>query len=165
MKIDKLDNLTNLLMPDKKGNTQKTGGADFQKILEETQAGGGAESQKLSESGSVFRAAGIPEGPLGAYSFPPLSEFGNPVHAQTRSIQAADQILNVLEEYQKALADPAVSLKNLYPMIQSLSSEVQGVSQDAEKLPANDPLKRILDEMGILAAVEVEKFSRGEYIS
>jgi hypothetical protein len=50
-------------------------------------------------------------------------------------------------------------------MIQSLSSEIQGVSQDAEKLPANDPLKRILREMGILAAVEVEKFNRGEYVS
>ena len=56
-------------------------------------------------------------------------------------------------------------MKNLYPMIQSLSSEVRGVSQDAEKLSANDPLKGILSEMGILAAVEVERFNRGEYVS
>jgi hypothetical protein len=165
MKIDKLDNLTNLLMPDKKGSTHKAGGADFQKILEETQADQAAESQKLSESGSVFRAAGIPDGPLGVYSFPPLTELGNPFQTQARSLQTADQVLRVLEEYQKSLADPEVSLKNLYPMIQSLSSEIQGVSQDAEKLPANDPLKRILREMGILAAVEVEKFNRGEYVS
>jgi hypothetical protein len=39
------------------------------------------------------------------------------------------------------------------------------MSQDAERLPANDPLKRILEEMGILAAVEVERFNRGDYIS
>ena len=74
-------------------------------------------------------------------------------------------MLKVLEEYQKALADPEVSLKNLYPMIQSLSSKVEGVGRDAEKLPANDPLQRIFSEMGILAAVEVEKFNRGEYVS
>jgi hypothetical protein len=99
------------------------------------------------------------------YSFPPLTELGNPFQTQARSLQTADQVLRVLEEYQKSLADPEVSLKNLYPMIQSLSAEIQGVSQDAEKLPANDPLKRILREMGILAAVEVEKFNRGEYVS
>jgi len=165
MKIDKLDNLTNLLMSDKKGSTHKAGSADFQKILEETQADQAAESQKLSESGSVFRAAGIPEGPLGVFSFPLLTEVGNSVQTQARSLQTADQVLRVLEEYQKGLADPEVSLKNLYPMIQSLSSEIQGVSQDAEKLPANDPLKKILSEMGMLAAVEVEKFNRGEYVS
>ena len=165
MKIDKLDNLTNLLMPDKKESTHKAGGADFQKILEETQADQAAKSQKLPESGSVFRAAGIPDGPLGAYSFSPLTELGNPLRrTQAQSLQAADQVLRVLEEYQKGLADPEVSLKNLYPMIQLLSSEIQGVSQGAEKLPANDPLKRILSEMGMLAAVEVEKFNRGEYV-
>jgi hypothetical protein len=165
MKIDKLDNLINLLMPDKKESAPKTGGADFQKILEATQADRAMENQKLSEPGSGCRAAGISEGPLGAYSFPPLAEFGNPVQAQPRSLQAADQVLKVMGEYQKALGDHEVSLKNLYPMIQALSSEIQGMSQNAEALPANDPLKRIINEIGILAAVEVERFNRGEYIS
>ena len=66
MKIDKLDNLTNLLMSDKKGSTHKAGSADFQKILEETQADQAAESQKLSESGSVF---GRREFPTGLWAF------------------------------------------------------------------------------------------------
>ena len=36
MKIDKLDNLTNLLAPDKKG-AHKAGEDDFRKIFEDTQ--------------------------------------------------------------------------------------------------------------------------------
>ncbi len=164
MKIDKLDNLTNLPAPDKKG-AHKTGEDDFRKIFEDIKANQAAESRKLAESGSVPKPGEIPDGPLGVYSLSPLTELGNPFPPQARSLQAADQVLKVLEEYQKALADPEVSLKNLYPMIQSLSSKVEGVGRDAEKLSANDPLQRILSEMGILAAVEVERFNRGEYIS
>ena len=162
MKIDKLDSLTNLTMTDKKGPPHKAGGVEFQKILDEIQANQAAENQKLLESASG--AAGVPDGPLGPYSFPPLAEFGNPVQAQNRTFQTADRMLNVLEQYQKALGDPEVSLKNLYPIIQSLSSEVQGMNEGTENLPANDPLKKILEEIGILTAVEVEKFNRGEYV-
>ena len=163
MKIDKIDNLTSLLMTEKKGTLQKAGSVEFQKILDEIQANQAAQNQKLSESAS--ETAGVSEGPLGVYSLPPLAGIGNSVQGQNRSIQTADRMLNVLEEYQKALGDPEVSLKNLYPMIQSLSSEVQGMNEGTENLPANDPLRKILGEIGILTAVEVEKFNRGDYIS
>ena len=164
MKIDNLDSLTNLLIPDKKESTHKAEGADFQKILEETQADQAAKSQKPPESGSVFRAAGIPDGPLGAYSFSPLTELGNPFQIQADPL-AADQVLRVLEQYQKAMADPDVSLKNLYPFIQSLAHEIKDINQVAGNAPASDPAKKILGEIGVLAAVEVEKFNRGDYVS
>jgi hypothetical protein len=163
MKIDKLDNLTNLLMTDKKGPPHKAGGVEFQKILDEIQANQAAENQILSEPASG--AAEVADGPLGVYSLPPLDEFGNSLQTQSRSIQTADRILNVLEEYQKGLGTPEVSLKNLYPVIQSLSSEVQAITKGTEDLPANNPLKKILGEIEILTAVEVEKFNRGEYVS
>ncbi len=165
MKIDKLDDLTNLLMTDKKANPHKAGGVEFQKILEEIQANQAAETQKLSEAGSASGRAGGPEGPLGAYSFPPLPEFGNSIQARGRSLQDADQVLKVLEEYRTALADPKVSLKDLYPLIQTLSSGMPGMNEGAENLPTNDPLKKILGEIGVLAAVEVERFNRGDYVS
>jgi len=164
MKVDRLDNLTNLLMPVKKESTQKAGGADFHKLLEEIRANQGGESQILSGPGSVSKEGEV-LGPPGVYSFAPLTEFANPLQTHARSLQTADQALSALEEYQQALVDPEISLKKIYPMIQSLSSEIQGVSQEAEKLPGNDPLKRILSEIGILATVEVERFKRGEYVS
>lgn len=163
MKIDKLDSLLNLVIPDKKGSAHKAGGNDFQKIFEEIQANQSGEKQRPPESGS--KAAEIPDGLLSVYSFPPLADSGNPFQGQTRSLQAADRVLQGLEEYQKGLGDSEVSLKTLFPMIQSLSSEIRGISKDAENLPANDPLKRILEEIGVLAAVEVERYNRGDYLS
>jgi hypothetical protein len=165
MKIDKLDRMLNVVMSDKKGGPDKAGGNDFQKILEGIQAHQTGEKQRVAGSGSVLKTGEIPEGPLSVYSLPPLPEPGSPFPSRTRSLQAADRMLRVLEEYQAGLADSAVPLKTLDPLIQALSSEIRGVDPDAENLPPNDPLKRILDEVRILAAVETERFNRGDYVS
>lgn len=163
MKIDKLDSLMNLVIPDKKGSTNKTGGVDFRKILEEVQANQAGEKQKLGDTGSASKAAEISEGPLGIFSFPPPAEPGGSL--PNRSLQTAERMLGALEDYQRRLGDSKVSLKALYPAIESLSSKIRGMDQDKENLPAGDPLRRILDEIGILAAVEVERFNRGDYVS
>jgi len=163
MKIDNLDTLTNLMITEKKGTLHKAGGAEFQKILNEVQANRTPENQKLSES--VSGAAGVSDGPLDVYSLPPLAGFENGIRGPNQNLQTADQMLNILEQYQKGLGDPEVSLKDLFPMIQSLFSELQRMNESAENLPENDPLKKILGEIGILTAVEVEKFNRGEYVS
>lgn len=163
MKIDKLDTLTNLMMPEKKETPHKAGGTEFRKILDEVRANQAAENQKLSEY--ACGTAGSSDGPLGVYSLPPFTDFENPVREHSRMLQTADRMLNVLEQYQKKLGDPEVSLKTLYPIIQSLSSELQGMNEGTENLPENDPLKKILGEIGVLTAVQVEKFNRGEYVS
>jgi len=71
MKIDKLDSLLSLVMPDKKGGPHKAGGGDFQKIFEEIQANQAGEKQRLPESGAVPKTSEIADGPLSVYSFPP----------------------------------------------------------------------------------------------
>jgi hypothetical protein len=165
MKIDKLDSLLNLAMPEKRGGAPKAGGSDFRKIFEEVQANQAGEKKKIADSGSAGKTAGISDGPLGLCSFPLLTESGDPFQTRARSMQTADRMLGALEDYQRGLGDAEVSLKSLYPAIQSLSAEIRGMKQDSEGLPANDSLKRILDEIGILAAVEVERFNRGDYVS
>jgi hypothetical protein len=165
MKVDKLDGLTNPLMLDIKINAEKGRGIDFQKILAEAQVNRVAERQQLSESGQAGKADNLLEGPLAAYSLAPISEFGKDIQIRGQSIGVADHTLGVLEQYQKAMADPKVSLKNLYPYIQSLAREIKDINQVAGKLSASDPLKKILGEIEVLAAVEVEKFNRGDYVS
>jgi hypothetical protein len=34
----------------------------------------------------------------------------------------------------------------------------------AEQVPLSDPLQRIMTDVGIVSTVELEKFSRGEYV-
>ena len=165
MKVDKLDGLMNALTADNKKSTNKASGIDFRKILTEAQANRAAENQQLFEPGVIQKAKSLQEGPLPTYSFSPISESGENPQIQGQGIRAGDQTLGVLEQYQKAIGDPKVSLKTLYPYIQSLSHEIKDINQVAEGLPANNPLKKILGEIGVLAAVEVEKFNRGDYLS
>jgi hypothetical protein len=165
MKIDKLESLVNIQMPHGKENAGKAGETGFQKIFEEIQAGRGGEKQRAGESSAAFQAAEIPDVPFGVHSLSSVAQPGSLSPGQTRSLQAGERALKVLEDYGKDLGDPGISLKEIYPLIQSLSSEVRGMNQDADKLPGNDPLKRILNEIGVLAAVEVERFNRGDYLS
>jgi hypothetical protein len=165
MKVDRLDSLMNTLIPDKKTSANNGVGVDFQKVLAEAQTNRGGESQKLSGAGLAEKAESLLEGPLAPYSFPAISKFGKESRIRDQGLLAADQTLGILEQYQKAIADPKVSLKNLYPHIQSLSAEIQGIKQAAEGLPGSDPLKKILGEIGVLATVEVERFNRGDYVS
>ena len=165
MKIDKLDSLINLAIPDKKGSTFKAGGPDFRKILEEVQANQVGEKQKPANSDSASKAAEIPDGPWRVYSLSSAAEPGASFANRPRSIQAAERMLGALEDYQRGLGDSKVSLKALYPAIESLSSKIHEMGRDSERLPANDPLRRILDEIGVLAAVEVERFNRGDYVA
>ena len=165
MKVDKLDGLMNPLMSDNKKNTNMASGIDFQKLLAEAQTNRLAENQRLFEPGFAQEAKSLLDGPLPTYSFPPISELGKGPQIHDQGIGVADHTLGVLEQYQKAMADPKVSLKNLYPYIQSLFHEIKDINQAAEGLPASNPLKKILGEIGVLAAVEVEKFNRGDYVS
>ena len=167
MKIDKLDDRRIPPMTDKNANPHKAAGVEFQKILEEIQANQAAKTQKLSEAGSAS-GGGRSRGALGRYILSRLflnSEIPSRPGVDPSRLRIRCSVLNVLEEYRNALADPKVSLKDLYPLIQTLSSGMPGMNEGAENLPTNDPLKKILGEIGVLAAVEVERFNRGDYVS
>jgi hypothetical protein len=69
-----------------------------------------------------------------------------------------------LEEYKNAMGDPEMPLKKIDPLIQSLSQGMQDLNTLSAKLSPSDPLQKILTEVGIVSAVEIEKFRRGEYI-
>jgi hypothetical protein len=48
--------------------------------------------------------------------------------------------------------------------VQALSEKVTDLQGLARTLAPADPLKKIIQEVGTLSAVEVEKFNRGEYV-
>ncbi len=84
------------------------------------------------------------------------------IHSET--LQATERTLELLEKYQRALIDPDISLKEMDPTIELLSKEMEGLNQMSSKLPSTDPLQKMIHEVGILSAVEIQKFKRGDYL-
>lgn len=83
---------------------------------------------------------------------------------RSQSLKAVEDALATLERYHEGLSNPETSLRKIEPLIQALAKEVDRLNRLSEKLPLADPLQKILSEAGILSAVEIEKFHRGEYL-
>jgi hypothetical protein len=133
---------------------------DFQKVLKDAKSNIGVAGQS---SGSTFKGVEeIPNDP--SYVIQALSEPEQINQIRSRGIKTAENTLNILEQYQKAMGNPQMTLKNVNRLVQSLSQEVNGLNRLSEKLPTSDPLQKIMNELGIVSAVEIEKFNRGEYI-
>ncbi|MGQ9646110.1 MAG: hypothetical protein ACUVWO_06165 [Thermodesulfobacteriota bacterium] len=124
---------------------------DFEKVLSEASA-----KLKLPSSMAASPLSSVP--PLNDRSMIDLSQI------RFQSIQATEDTLALLEAYQKAMADPEVSLKKIDSFIQALSDQVADLQTLSEKVPSTDPLNRIMTEVGIVSAVEIEKFRKGELI-
>ncbi len=134
---------------------------DFQKVLQ------GAKSN-ISVPGlsAVSASKGVDEIPADlACAIQALSGPEQINQIRSQGVARAENTLTILEQYQKAMGDPQMTLKNVNHLIQSLSQEVNSLNRLSEKLPSSDPLQKIMNEIGIVSAVEIEKFNRGEYIS
>lgn len=149
---------------DLKKKDQVKGEMDFQKLLKVAHA-------KIDDVREEILSTPLDD-PVRVLSnsFPTLSSFDTSAElsdlSQIRSqgIQTTETTLEILEQYQREMADPAIPLKRVDRLIPSLSQGILRLSALSGKLPPSDPLQRILTEVGILSAVEVEKFRRGEYL-
>jgi len=147
-----------------KGKKEEMEGLDFQKLLQEAQSNRkpaeGATSPTTAPGQADFFADSV-------LALPSLNLVPQPVEApvlRARGIEATEKAMDLLEKYQRAMADPEISLKEVDPLVQSLSRELKGLAGWAEQLPASDPLQKIMTDLRILSSVEVEKFNRGDYI-
>lgn len=132
---------------------------EFEKVLRESRAHHAGEPPPSSGAHGVESA--IPPAPADrpeVLPFEPYPPF------PPGSVEAAEHALDLLERYQKSLADPRVSLRDLQPLAQSLEGNIGDLTKGVEVLSATDPLALILSEIKMLAAVQVEKFRRGDYV-
>ncbi|MCU0579959.1 MAG: hypothetical protein MUF69_10500 [Desulfobacterota bacterium] len=132
--------------------------SEFQKIFQDVrQAAGGSGPAGTAETTGIV--PGFEIGPLNG-----VLEIQELQPLQSRGIAATENTLALLDQYRRALADPAQTLKEINPLVQSLSEKVTDLQSLAQGLAPGDPLKTIIQEVGTLSAVEVEKFNRGEYV-
>ncbi len=103
-------------------------------------------------------------------ALPPLQSLSNvsfvvPTAAErSQTVKHIDELLNVIESYQVKMADPKVSLKEIYPLVQQMEKKTAELVPAAEALPDGDKLKEILNRILVASTVEVIKFNRGDYV-
>jgi hypothetical protein len=148
------------------GHTKKTASPTeagaFGKLLQ--------EATRVSEKEKSVLAASSPAvdllqgGPVALTSLNLILGAGGPEQVRIQGMKAAEGTLKLLEEYQKTLADPRTSLKKIDSLVQTLSQKAQDLNRISEGLPSSDPLRKIVADVGVLCAVEAERFNRGEYV-
>jgi archaellum component FlaC len=80
-------------------------------------------------------------------------------------MEQSEKILNLLDHYSGALADPAKSLKDIQPLVDRIEKEVKLIESDTENQVCDDnALDRIVRDLAVTAKVAVYKFHRGDYI-
>jgi hypothetical protein len=152
------------LQPVKKTGKEEENGLDFQKIMKDVQANLQADKIPQGVETSGERIDPFPPASIGLSSLNFTSEVETVSAVRSQSIEAVESVLDRLEKYQQAMADPQVSLKKIDPLAKSVMQETKDLNLLSGKLPSADPLRKIMDEIGILSAVEMEKFQRGDYI-
>ena len=144
--------------------TSETSQLDFQKLLQE--AKGKNKVEGLSTASPLSKEVGeIHSDPaLAVRALDILAGQAGIPQVRSQGIQAAENTLSLLERYQEAIADPQMTLKKVDPLVRSLSQNVNDLNSLSDQLPASDPLRKILSEIGIVSMVEVQKFDGGEYV-
>lgn len=164
MKINEVIQGTPSISTPNKNGKQESGEMDFKKILSNASAKlvdpGREISSTASEDGrKIFSTAALPMPPLNG-----LLNSGDAASIRSKGLQTAENTLKTLEAYQNALGNPEISLKKVDQIVQLLSKEVDRLKTLSEQIPISDPLHQMMTEAGIISAVEIERFHRGEYL-
>ena len=72
--------------------------------------------------------------------------------------------LNLLDNYQRQLADPRVSLKGLDPAVKAMEHGRDTLTPLLDTLPEGDRLKDVLNRALVTAELEIIRFRRGDYL-
>jgi len=81
------------------------------------------------------------------------------------SVERVDNLLNLLDNFRKQLADPQVTLRSIEPVMNTIVKEKEQMSSVLDSLTNEDGLKDIVNRTLITASLEVIKYYRGDYIT
>ena len=88
-----------------------------------------------------------------------------PVDSKSDVIVQGEKLLNLLDHYAGELADPAKTLKEIRPLVDSIEKEVTIIESEAVNNVQNDKaLDRLVKDLTVTAKVAMYKFHRGDYI-
>ena len=139
MKIKEILQQPSHLPASKKGDKAEGKEVDFQQFLKDARAkrSEGHQTAPPSPPGREVENLSVPV--WSVLSVDRLSETKdvNPIRSQ--GLRVTENIFGILEQYQKALGDPRISLKQMDPLVRSLSEEVRSLNTLVGKVPPSDP--------------------------
>jgi len=97
---------------------------------------------------------------LSAIHFQPLSPENRRI-----TVDRVDNLLNLLDNYRRLLADPQVTLRQMEPLLSSIEQEKTQLSSVLDSLESEDGLKDIVNRTLVTASLEIVKYNRGDYIT
>ncbi|MCP3952429.1 MAG: hypothetical protein GY697_09475 [Desulfobacterales bacterium] len=150
MKITGNEEIFKQLAARESGQTGRPVKGAFTSLLDQaarTDSGPAGETLPLQAPGSI---KGV--------SFNPLLDVNS-----TAIPDRVENFLNLLDSYRGMLANPAISLKEIGPVMAKLMSEKSQLQQVLGALPAGDELRGILNELLVTASLEEVKFNKGDY--
>ena len=80
-------------------------------------------------------------------------------------VDRVEKYLDLLDEYRQKLANPQVTLKDIYLLINEMEVGKQSLIPVLNSLPDGDGLKDILNQTLITSSLEIIKFNRGDYLT
>ncbi len=152
MEINPNDKTLEPVYPEKSTNTGKSAGKTFGAFFEEFID----NSNKINEGGKKAPAINnIPEIQLNPF-----------LRGEEKSIvERAERLLDTLDEYQRQLASPEFTLKDISPLIGEMEAGNEILVSAANSLSDGDELKNILNQVIVTSSVEIIKFNRGDYVN
>jgi hypothetical protein len=89
----------------------------------------------------------------------------NLLEGKANVLNQGDKILNLLEDYGRVLTDPAMTLKEIEPLVERIEKEVSLFEVDAAEVGHDDKaLDRLTRDLAVTAQVALFKFRRGDYL-
>ena len=152
MKIDGNDDIGRSAYADKSPSRQATVTDEFKKILEATVDRSKTQTAKIQTTPQ-------PDS-LGPIRFRPRSS-----EAREAAVERLDNLLNLLDQYRKQLADSRVTLRQIEPLLNTIDKEQKQLTAVLKAMPDEDGLKDIVHRTLITTSLEVVKFNRGDYIT
>jgi hypothetical protein len=142
--------ITDSLNPAKFSCSRKIEGKNsFEKVLNNV--------VNANESKSTEKIASIK-------SLPPLSAL-NTSDLRYEILRQAGTVIELLDKYSKALANPQESLKNIGDVITRLEQEVHSLKNGSDyRVEHDEKLSGLVHDIAVTANVEIFKFYRGDYI-
>ena len=138
----------------KPGRPSGDGAASFQEILDRAVQGNQVRSESATPPAETMLGVSGVKPPV-------LSEVLPPLH--TEGVMRAERTLELLEDYERALADGRRSLKDVSRTVQALDGEARELAGVLDRMDPKDELFPVLRDVMVTAMVESIKFNRGDF--